>query len=97
MEVEVYFFFNVMIDQDDELKLTNQSSYFYEALNNQTHAIRNYAARKGIPTRNQPAPITTIHQTIPTPTAGKTTHSITISDDDDDDDDDELFINKPTS
>ena len=56
--------------------------------------IRQYTARKGIPTRNQPPSINTFDQAENTETA-RSTLPITISDDDRDDF--EESCNKPTS
>ena len=94
MELKVFFFFNVVADEGSDFKLDNQSSYFYEAINDQTKPIRQYAARKGITTRNQPPSINTSHQAENTETA-RSTLPITISDDDSDDF--EESCNKPTS
>ena len=101
MEMKIFFFFNVLKNQDDELELVNQSSYFYEAHNNQTKRLRNYAATKGIRTRNRPPHPAVIQRDLLTPKTTKTPHSITISDDDNDDDNDdynnEKDFNKPTT
>ena len=100
MELKIFFFFNVTYDLDDGLKLTNQISYFHEAINSQTKMIWTYAAKKGIITRNLPQPVTLIHKSEPTPNGGKKLPAITISDDDHTDNDDGTgkdHCNKPTS
>ena len=104
-ELKVFFFFNVMTGQDNELKLINLSSYSYKALNNQTKMIWIYAAKKGIRTRNQLSVNTTLQKTATLKIAERPAHPITISDDDNNDDNDDSdknddngeFYKKPTT
>ena len=62
MEQKLFFLFNIVKGQDNELQMVTQKSFFYEALNIQAKEIRKYAATKGLILRtHQNATVNTTH------------------------------------